>query len=184
MKKRELKIINFLHLSDEKYNQIREYRNQKFIREVSLNQDIITSKEHNEYKKLLQEKDKFFAFLILSNDKDYSVLSFKKIDGRTYYIGDYLVKEEYKYEGGGVVNRFCTIQICDKLNIQYLKYNIKLTNSRGFRAGAITNIQQSEVKNGIITELARVRDLNDTELNNSKAKILFDKMYKIVEFKN
>ena len=36
MKKKELRIINFLNLSHEKYMQILKYRNQEFVRVVQI----------------------------------------------------------------------------------------------------------------------------------------------------
>lgn len=181
MKKRELKITNFLYLHEDRYNKILKYRNQEFIRKVSINENIISKEEHKNYLKLLREKDTYFAFLITNNDQDYGVISLKKIKDGTYCIGDYLVKEEYKFEGGGVVNRFCTLYICNKLNIKYLTYDIKYSNRRGFRAGYIAKINTYEEKDGFFSESAEILDFFDEDILNSKARKLFDKLYEIKE---
>lgn len=179
MKRRELKIINFLHLNDKKYNQILGYRNQEYIRKVSINSNLITKEEHKHYLELLKKKDEYFAFLIINNDQDYGVISLKKITDDTYYIGDYLVKEDYKFEGGGVVNKFCIIYICNKLNIKYLSYDIKYNNSRGFRASPKTKIITYEEKENFFSETSEVLNFYDTSVLNSKPRKLFDKLYEI-----
>lgn len=181
MRRRELSIINFLYLEEEKYNKIREYRNQQYIVNVSSNINLITEEEHHNYFKLLKEKDTYFAFLIRRNNEDYGVVSLKKITDDTYYIGDYLVKEEYKFEGGGVVNRFCMMYICNKLNIKFISYDIKYSNKRGFRAGSIGKTFSYEEKNGFFSESTEVADFFDEDILNSKARKLFDKLYEIKE---
>ncbi len=185
MKKRKLKIINFLYLDDEKYNKIREYRNQEYIRKVSLDDRIITKEEHQNYKKLLEKKDKYFAYLITCDDEDYAVITFKKLDDDTYNIGEYLVKEEYKYEGGGVVNRYCILLLCNKLDIKLVRFQILWYNSRGFKAGNVSKIKESTYNqnNGFIEGLLEMLDFNDKEVVESKARKLFDKMYEIIEVK-
>ena len=80
MKKREIKIINFLNLSEEKYMNILEYRNQEYIRNVSLNTNYISIEDHKKYFELLVKKDNYFAFLITNDNKDYSVINLKKIN--------------------------------------------------------------------------------------------------------
>ncbi|WP_164468946.1 hypothetical protein [Aliarcobacter cryaerophilus] len=106
MKKRELKIINFLHLNEEEYAKILEYRNQEYIRKVSISQDIISEEEHKNYLEQLKKEDEYFAFIIKNDDKDYGVISLKKLSEDTYNIGDYLVKEDYKFEGEGLLISF------------------------------------------------------------------------------
>lgn len=179
MRKRKLKIINFNYLSKQKYNKIREYRNQTYIRDVSLNSNPITREEHTKYLKLLKEGTDYFAYLITSDNKDYGVITLKKIDEKTYLIGDYLVKEDYKYEGGGVVNRYCIIYICNQLNIKFLNVEQKITNTRGNRAGTISQVKESIYENGYLKESVEVLGFNDKEVSNTKARILFDKLYQI-----
>ncbi|MFW3341648.1 hypothetical protein [Aliarcobacter butzleri] len=181
MKKKEIKIINFLHLEEEKYNKILEYRNQEYIRKVSTNQNIISKEEHINYLELLKKKDKYFAFLIINNEQDYGIISLKKITDDTYSIGDYLVNEDYKFEGGGVVNRFCLLYICNKLNIKYITYDIKYSNKRGFRAGSIAKINSYLEKDGFFSETAEVLNFFDKDILNSKPRKLFDKLYEIKE---
>ena len=181
MKKKEIKIINFLHLSEEEYAKILEYRNQGYIREVSTNQNIISKEEHKNYLYLLKRKDIYFSFLITNDDKDYGVISLKKITDDTYFIGDYLVKEESKFEGGGVVNKFCILYLCNKLNIKHLSYDIKYSNTRGFRTGAIAKINYYEEKDGFFSETSEVLNFFDKDIINSKPRKLFDKLYEIRE---
>ena len=71
MRKKELRITNFLNLSHEKYMKILDYRNQEFVRVVSNSTELITTKQHNDYHKLLEKRDIFFAFLITCEDKDF-----------------------------------------------------------------------------------------------------------------
>ena len=87
MRKKELRIINFLNLSHEKYMQILDYRNQEFVRAVSNSTEPITIKQHNGYHKLLEKRDIFFAFLITCDDKDYAVINFKKLEDGSFYVG-------------------------------------------------------------------------------------------------
>ncbi len=181
MKKRELKIINFLYLNEDKHNKILEYRNQEYIRKVSINEGIITKEEHNHYLELLKKKDKYFAFLITNNGQDYGVISLKKLSEDTYNIGDYLVKEDYKFEGGGVVNKFCIIYICNKLNIKYLSYDMKYSNKRGLRTGIIAKINSYTEKDGFFSEIAEVFDFLDKNILKTKPRKLFDKLYQIKE---
>lgn len=179
MKKREIKIINFLHLSEEEYAKILEYRNQEYIRKVSISQDIITEEEHKNYLERLKKEDEYFAFMIKNDNKDYGVISLKKLTEDSYNIGDYLVKDDYKFEGGGVVNKFCILYICNKLNIRYLSYDIKYSNTRGFRAGPITKFLSHERKENFFSETAEVLSFFDKDILNSKPRKLFDKLYEI-----
>ena len=181
MKKRELKIINFLHLNEEEYAKILEYRNQEYIRKVSTSQDIISEEEHKNYLKRLKKEDEYFAFIIKNDNKDYGIISLKKLSENTYNIGDYLVKEESKFEGGGVVNKFCILYLCNKLNIKHLSYDIKYSNTRGFRTGAIAKINYYEEKDGFFSETSEVLNFFDKDIINSKPRKLFDKLYEIRE---
>ena len=180
MKKRAINIINFLNLSKERYYKILEYRNQDFVREVSNGTNYITLDEHTNYLKLLEKKDKFFAFLILVDGKDYGVVSLKKTAEDTCYIGHYLVDELYKFEGGGVVARCCISYICTKLNVRYTSYSIKTTNTRGFRTSCdsakVVSVQE---QNGFYEGVMEILNFNSDEFKKSKSKKLFDKLYEI-----
>ena len=180
MKKREIKIVNFLYLDEKKYNKILEYRNQEYIRKVSINENIISKKEHKDYLELLKKKDKYFSFLITINKKDYGVISLKKITEDTYSIVDYLVKEEYKFEGGGIVNRICLSYIASKLNIKYLKSKQLIDNTRGNRLGGVKTIEVIRCENSDFNEIKAVVDnFYDESIINSKSRMLFDKLYDI-----
>lgn len=180
MKKREIRIVNFLNLSKEHYYKILEYRNQDFVREVSNSANYITQKEHTNYLKLLEKKDKFFAFLILVDGKDYGVVSLKKTAEDTCYIGHYLVDELYKFEGGGVVARCCISYICAKLNVRYTSYSIKTSNTRGFRTSRDTaHLVSAREQNGFCEGIIEILNFNSKEFKNSKSKKLFDKLYEI-----
>lgn len=182
MKKREIKIINFLNLSEEKYMNILEYRNQEYIRNVSLNTNYISIEDHKKYFELLVKKDNYFAFLITNDNKDYSVINLKKINNNTYYIGDYLVKEEFKFEGGGVVNRFCVQYICNKLDIKYLTSDVKYSNTRTFRSGKIGELISREIKDETFSDTIEIFDFFNKDVLNSKARKMFDKLYEIIDF--
>lgn len=181
MKKQELRIINFLYLSDEKYNKIREYRNQYFIRQFSFSKKIISSKEHKEYKKILEKKENYFAFLITKNNNDYSVITLKKVDREQYSVGEYLVKEEYKYEGGGIVTRFCMSYILNSLKIKYIKSEHSIKNRRGYRSGVIADIKEETYANGYLSEIIEVLEFNHPRSKDTKARRCFDKIYEIVD---
>lgn len=183
MEKRKLKIINVLYLPEEKYNKIREYRNQEYIRKVCLNSNVITKEEHQFYKQLLEKREKHFAFLILNDEKDYGVITLKKEDEGIYIIGDYLVNELYKFEGGGIVNRFCINLLCNKLNIRFLKVEQQINNTRGNRAGIIAKIQDITYENEYFKSIVEVFDYNDERIVNAKSRKLFDKLYEITEYK-
>ena len=181
MRKKELRIINFLNLSHEKYMKILEYRNQEFVRVVSNSTELITSKQHNDYHKLLEKKDIFFAFLITCEDKDYAVINFKKLEDGSFYVGYYLVDELYKFEGGGVVLHNCMMFICWKLGIKFISYDIKIENSRVFRVGyggkTISSSQNGDSYH-YITELF---EFDNDIVKNTKSRKLFDKLYDIKE---
>lgn len=179
MKKREVSIINFLNLNKEEYEKILEYRNQEFVRRFSKNSDIITKEDHAKYHKLLEKKDEYFAFLIKVDGKDYGVISLKKQDDDTYYTGDYLVKEDYKFEGGGIVNTICLNYICKNLGIKYLFYEILRANTRVFRLG-INKIHSQQDNGDSFYETVEVVPLEDN--SNSKIKKIFDKIYEITNY--
>ena len=86
------------------------------------------------------------------------MLNLKKINNNTYYIGDYLVKEEFKFEGGGVVNRFCVQYICNKLDIKYLTSDIKYSNTRTFRSGKIGELISREIKDETFSDTIEIFD--------------------------
>lgn len=181
MHQKSVKIINFLHLSKEKYDKILEYRNQAYIREASLNTDIITKQQHENYLNLLKKQDIFFAFLVTVQDNDYAVINLKKVDADTFYIGDYLVNEIYKFEGGGVVSKFCIHYICQKMGAKFIKYDIKHTTTRNLRTGKMGDVIEHKDDKDSFTQTVKIYDYNDPEVLNSKQRKLFDKMYSIKE---
>ncbi len=182
MIKRKLKLLNFIDLSANKYNKIRDYRNQEYIIIRSKNTNLISKQDHSNYLKLLKKQDKYFAYLITNNNEDYGVITFNKIDKNTFLVGDYLVKEEYKYEGGGVANRYCMLYLANKLNIKFIQSEIQTNNTRGHRAGAIAKIKKSFYKDGYLKEFSEFLKFDDPIVVNSKARKLFDKIYSIEEF--
>ncbi|BCX79197.1 hypothetical protein [Campylobacter sp. 19-13652] len=181
MQQKSVRIVNFLHLSPEKYDKILEYRNQKYVREASLNTDIITKNQHENYLNLLKKQDLFFAFLITVDDKDYAVISLKKVNDDTFYIGDYLVNEVYKFEGGGVVNKFCTHYICEKLGAKFISYDILYTTTRNLRTGKMGEVVAHKENDSSFTQTTKLYSYNSLEILNSKQRKLFDKMYEIKE---
>lgn len=183
MIKKQIKIVNFLQLNDEKFEQIRTYRNQKFIRAVSLNEDKITKEQHQTYKKLLLQKKDFFAYLLLCDEKDYGVISLTKNED-SFDIGTYLVDELYKYEGGGLACHFCVLFICEKLNIKIVSYKIKSHNTRIFRNGNLGEVLQSGFENDLISGKVLLDDFYGQKNMSLKQRKLFDRVYEIVEFKN
>lgn len=179
MEKREIKIINFLYLTEEEYAKILEYRNQEYLRKSCIDETIITKEQHMNYLELLKKKDNYFAFLIIKNEQDYGVVTFKRTGENIFYVGDYLIKEEYKFEGGGVVNRFCIMYICNTLNIKYIEYNIKYSNTRTYRAGTIAKVLDYRENYEFFSERAEVLNFYDNDIINSKPRKLFDKLYEI-----
>jgi len=180
--KKQIRIVNFLKLNEDKFKKIREYRNQDYIRNVSFNTKEISEEEHNNYKKLLEQKDIYFAYLITCNEKDYGVISLKKINDDTYFIGDYLVDEIYQYEGGGIVNRICISYLSSKLGIKFLKSIQKKTNKRSNRAGGVKTVGIKSFDDNFNSILVSVDEFNSPETLNSKPRILFDKLYEIRDF--
>lgn len=181
MKKKELRIINFLNLSHEKYMQILKYRNQEFVRVVSNSTELITTKQHNDYHKLLEKRDIFFAFLITCDDKDYAVINFKKLEDGSFYVGYYLVDELYKFEGGGVVLHNCMMFICWKLGIKLISYEVRYTNSRGFRVGQGGTLISSRNEENYFYHTSKLYDYDSKILKETKSRKLFDKLYDIKE---
>ena len=181
MQKRKLKIINFLYLSVEKYNKIREYRNQDFIREFSFFKKLISIEEHKKYKEMLEEKENHFAFLITKDDYDYSVITLKKIDNEKYSVGEYLIKEEYKYEGGGIVTRFCMSYLLNNLKIKFIKSSHSIENRRGYRSGIIAEVKDEIYEDGYLSETIEVLEFNHPKSKENKARKCFDKIYEIVD---
>lgn len=181
MTKKEIKIVNFIYLNKEKLDQILKYRNQKFIREVSAKAEIITQAQHEKYIKKLKQKDTHFAFLITVDDKDYAVINYKKLDEITYCIGDYLVDELYKFEGGGIVSKACLLYVCNKIGAKFITYQIAHTNTRNFRSGVLGNVIYHEDEEGFFNEKLEVADFYSKEIMQTKPRKLFDKLYEIKE---
>lgn len=179
---KQIKIINFLHLDEEKYFQILKYRNQEFIKNISLDQKAITIKEHENYRKLLEKKDEYFAFLITCDGEDYGVISLKDLKNGYFRTGDYLVDEDFKFGGGGVVISICEAYLFDRLNIKFVSYEINTDNKRALRNNQIIEITQDEKSSGdYLIRKSRILNVNSLEFKNLKAKKLFDKLYKIEE---
>ena len=164
MRKKELRIINFLNLSYEKYMKILDYRNQEFVRAVSNSTEPITTKQHNDYHKLLEKRDIFFAFLITCDDKDYAVIN-----------------ELYNCEGGGVVLHNCMMFICWKLGIKIISYEVRYTNSRGFRVGQGGTLISSRNEENYFYHTSKLYDYDSKILKETKSRKLFDKLYEIKE---
>lgn len=178
--KSKIEIISFLYLTDEEYFKIIEYRNQKFVRNVSCNTEKISYEQHLNYRELLKKKDNYFSFLIKKDGQDYAVISFKKCKNGNFTAGDYLIDEEFQFEGGGIIILVCEIYLCNYLKIEQLEYEVKLNNKRGLRNSKIFGIKQKrEVKDGFVYEIVKILPLDSLEIQNSRFKKLFDKLYEI-----
>ncbi len=178
--KSKIEIVNFLYLTDEEYFKIIEYRNQKFVRNASCNVEMISYEQHLNYLELLKKKDNYFSFLIKKDGQDYAVISFKKYKNGNFTVGDYLVDEKLQFEGGGIVILVCEIYLCNCLKIELLEYEVRLNNKRGLRNSKNFGIKQKrEVKDGFLYEIVKILPLDSLEMQNSKVKKLFDKLYEI-----
>ena len=181
MLKRKLKIINFNHLSEDHFDRIREYRNQDFVRAVSLDSKPISKAEHERFRTLLKSSDRHFSYLIKREDQDYGIINIKKLDGHICTIGDYLVDEIFQYEGGGIVNRLCICQVCNRLDLRFVRAKQQVSNTRGNRGGGVFTVEHVGYADGFNEYLSEIPDFDDPRVANSRARKAFDKLYEVDE---
>jgi len=175
--KRPINIFNFVTLKDEHFNKVRDYRNQEFVRGASIYQDRVSYSEHQEYRSRLLRQDREFAYIVQNESTDYGVISIHRIDSTTCSVGDYLVDEKFKFEGGGIVNRLSICKICNHLGFTRIKAKQQAGNTRGSRAGGVFTVAHLGTNNGFDEFLSEVPDYEDSRVRNSRARKMFDKLY-------
>lgn len=132
MKKKHCKAIELKYLDDETIMKIRDWRNQGFVREVSVNQHIITEEEHLKFIDMVRNDKNRGLFVYYLDDVPFGVSQYTYCPEKDVVTnGNYLIDEEYQYLGYGLI----LIYFVNVINFEYMGFGNQYgealtTNSR------------------------------------------------------
>ena len=130
MIKKKFKAIELNCLDEDTIQNIRSWRNQKFVRRNMFCQDIIAEEEHNQWVQRVKADDNKNVFVFYLDDVPFGVHVYTyDTENKWVEIGSYLVSEEYQAMGYGVIMSYFGADIMynvlgyDTLYGEILEYN-------------------------------------------------------------
>lgn len=104
MIKKKFKAIELNCLDEDTICNIRNWRNQEFVRRNMFCQDIISEEEHSQWIKRVKADDNKNVFVFYLDDVPFGVEIYTyDTENQWVEVGNYLVSEEYQAMGYGVI---------------------------------------------------------------------------------
>lgn len=104
MIKKKFKAIELNYLDEDTIRDIRNWRNQEFVRHNMFCQDIISEEEHSQWIQSVKADDNRNIFVFYLDDVPFGVEIYTyDTENQWVEIGNYLVSEEYQAMGYGVI---------------------------------------------------------------------------------
>lgn len=97
--------LHFENIVDSKYKfDVRDWRNQEFVRKNMIDSSEITLEQHTSYLEMLRTSASQKVYIALLDDEPIAVMTFRIYnDDNKIVSGSYLIKEEYLGKGFGAV---------------------------------------------------------------------------------
>lgn len=159
MVKKKFKAIELNYLDEDTICDIRNWRNQDFVRQNMFCQDIITEEEHNQWIQKVKMNDNKNLFVFYLDDVPFGVVIYT-YDTVNEWVeaGFYLIAEEYQEMGYGVIMSFFTSEIAYNV----LEYGKGYGEIRGHnkRAARINRFLRREIKEEQVSLNSEACDVN------------------------
>ena len=183
MKKMKFKAIELRCLDEHTIRNIREWRNQEFIKEQMFTQNEIGEDEHQAWIEAMRADDNRHLFVFYLDDAPFAVMQSRYYPQYGYAeIGDYLISEDYQAMGYGTFIKF----FCAKIMYDHLGYartygEILDTNSKNLRTekkifGNLRKSQKQKTVDGITHDVYIIegnRDLWEREQRNKLEPVVY-----------
>lgn len=128
----DIKLINFINLTNEEKEMVRKWRNNENIRKMTFSDHIISPEEHYNFIVKLKEDNKNFYWLIKKNEEYIGTIFLNRIDfkNKNAYLGLY-TNPDYKLSGAGQILMICLKKVAfDEANLHSLKLETLDSNER------------------------------------------------------
>jgi UDP-4-amino-4,6-dideoxy-N-acetyl-beta-L-altrosamine N-acetyltransferase len=128
----DVKIINFLNLTNEENEMIRTWRNNTNVRKFMFSDHIILPQEHYTFILKLKDDNKNFFWLVKKNEEYVGTISLNRIDfnNGNAYLGLY-ANPDNKVSGAGQILIGCLKKLAFNVaNLHSLKLEVIDTNER------------------------------------------------------
>ncbi|MBE5923078.1 MAG: hypothetical protein E7271_01245 [Lachnospiraceae bacterium] len=137
MEKMQFKAVELKFLSDDIIKQIRNWRNQDFVRLQMFTQDIIGEKEHIKWVETIKKDENRHLFVFFLDDKPFAVVQSRYYPEYDYVeTGDYLISTDYQALGYGTFLKYYTNEIMYYvLNYNTIHGEILDTNKKNINVG-------------------------------------------------
>lgn len=150
--------IEFKNILDTEYtDELRNWRNQDFVRNNMTNHDIIEKEEHTRYIESLRENRDNKVFLALNHQEPLAIITMK-IHWDENYIepGTYIINENYLGKGFGIIMSYMRLEYIFELMPQgKMKTTILNKNER--------NINLQKKMGCVFEKNIMVKDVNGRE---------------------
>lgn len=150
--------IKFKNILDTEYiNELRNWRNQDFVRNNMTNHDIISEEEHMNYIAMLQQSQNNKVFLALNHQEPLAIITMKIYWDENYIEpGTYIINENYLGKGFGIIMSYIRLEYIFELMPQgKMKTTILDKNER--------NINLQKKMGCVFEKKIKVKDINGRE---------------------
>lgn len=123
---------NIMDLDDKYKKELRNWRNQEFVREKMLNTHIITEEEHYKFLDRVKDNDDKRIYVSFKGDKPLGVITYEYFrDVDKVEFGFYLVDEKYMNGGYGIVMEYAFLEyVFDKIKPKKVFCRTKKENAK------------------------------------------------------
>ena len=139
MQKKHFKAMELNCLDEITIQNIREWRNQDFVRKNMFHQDIIGEEEHNRWIQRVKDDQRKHLFVFYLDDEPFGVEIYTYNEKDDYVeIGNYLTSIDYQAMGYGVIMSYFGLDIMynvlgyERMESEILEYNKRAGLNRFF----------------------------------------------------
>lgn len=128
----KISFIDILNLGDQYKNNLREWRNQDFVRQKMFNDKIISLDEHIRFLECLKENESKKIFVCFCNMEPFAILQYDVCADNSMEFGYYLINKKWIDGGFGIVLEYAILNYgfyklkVDKIFCRTLKINTKI----------------------------------------------------------
>lgn len=147
MNKKNFKAVELKYLDEHTINQIREWRNADFVREMSFTRHIITPEEHASFIQRIKDDPDRGLFVLYFDDEPIAVFHYVLHQEGNYITGShYLTNEDYKYVGYGEIIAY----LAKSIMFNILKADYELSEILDINKKLISTCRKGNLITGIL----------------------------------
>ena len=129
-------LINFINLTNDEKEMLRNWRNHESVRVWMYQEHIISPEEHNAYLKQLKENNNTFCWILRNmNSENIGVISINRVDfvNKNAYLGIYLNPDHKAPRAGRLLNDSLKQVAFKIINLHTLKLEVLSNNTRALK---------------------------------------------------